>query len=135
MIRKFVYTSSHIEGEVVAGFDKETQLLVFFDLRNAELTFEQHVAFMQSFPRCLDELEQLVYKDPANRRIIEIEENLTFEQFWERYAHKQLSNKKRTQVKWNKMTEAERLKAFLFIPKYEHLVMKQGIQKACRNLS
>ncbi|MFD1816405.1 hypothetical protein SAMN04515674_12176, partial [Pseudarcicella hirudinis] len=64
-----------------------------------------------------------------NRRIIEIEENLTFEQFWERYAHKQLSNKKRTQVKWNKMTEAERLKAFLFIPKYEHLVMKQGIQK------
>jgi len=50
--------------------------------------------------------------------VTEIDQNITFDKFWNRYDDKLNSSKKKTQVKWNKMPAAEQAKAFRYIGKY-----------------
>jgi hypothetical protein len=128
-MRKFTYTSTHIEGEVIVAFNDETGWLVACDLSQANLTQDQHATFLRNFPLTLNDFKSFVEKDKDNRQLTEIIQNVTFEMFWEKYDYKTLSHKKKSFAKWEKMSEAERQKAFNFIAKYNHLVMKQSIGK------
>jgi hypothetical protein len=130
MIRKYVYTSKHFVGEVLLWYNNESpELLVMFDISKAEVTREQHIAFLQSFPRSLEELKTLVAKDYTNRKIVEYFDEVTFEQFWERYNHKTLSHKKKSLIIWNKMSKASQQRAIDFIPKYEYNIRVSNISK------
>lgn len=128
-MRKFIYTSHHLEGEVVFGFDIETLLLVYFDIRGLVMSEEQRLAFLDKFPRSLEQLLWVVNQKPKERFIKEVKEVPTFLQMWERYNHKRLSSKKRSEIIWNKMSEASRIKAYEFVPQYEKEIGKQGISK------
>lgn len=128
-MRKFTYTSTHIIGEVVLGFADDTGWLVACDLSQAEFTQDQHATFLRNFPLTLDDVKALVDKDKDNRQLTEIIQNVTFEMFWNRYDYKTLSHKKKSQKIWEKMSEAERQKAYDFIPKYNRMIIIQGTGK------
>lgn len=129
-MRKFIYTSHHLEGEVVFGFDEDSLLLVLFDIRDViGMTEEQRVAFLTNLPRELAQLEWLVKQKPNERFMKEIKEVPTFEQMWIRYNHKRLSSKKKSLVIWNRMKDLSKIGAYDFYPQYEKEVTKQGISK------
>ena len=128
-MRKFIYTSHHLEGEVVFGFEDESLLLVLFDIRGVTMTEDQRVAFLTNLPRELLQLEWLVKQKPNERFMKEIKDVPTFEQMWLRYNHKRLSSKKKSLVIWNKMTDASKIGAFEYYKEYEKEITKQGISK------
>ena len=128
-LRKFVYTSSHLEGEVTLGYDKESEYLFFFDLAKSNPTNDQHVSLLRNFPFTLAELKALVGKDKDNRKLIEVVEIVTFTMFWDAYNYKTLSHKIKTERAWNKLSDADQIKAFQFIPKYNKEIGKTGIAK------
>lgn len=130
MMRLFTYTSKHFEGEVLAGFSKETNYICLIDFRKAQMAVEQHRAFLSNFPLTLEMLEALVAKDKDKRKIVEILDEITFEMAWDKYNHKALSHKKKSQAKWLKMSDGERAKAYQFIETYEnHLIRSNGVAK------
>jgi hypothetical protein len=58
-----------------------------------------------------------------------IEEDLSFESFWERYNHK-VGNKKRAERLWNQLSKKEKAKAMAFLKRYEsYLNQNPGIAK------
>ncbi len=128
-MRKLIYTSTHLSGEIILGYSEVEGWLVFFDLSGAELTTEQHASFIRKFPINYLALVALVEADKENRKIVEIIETITFDMFWKKYDHKLLSNKKKSVQKWEKMSEAEQEKAYRFLPKYFYNLMQSGIAK------
>ncbi len=128
-LRKFTYTSTHIEGEVIVAFDDVTGWLVACDLSQATLTQDQHYSLLRNFPLTLQDAKALVEKDKENRQLTEIVQNVSFEMFWNRYDYKTLSHKKKSQKIWEKMSEAERQKAYDFIHKYNRMIIIQGTGK------
>ena len=61
--------------------------------------------------------------------LTEIERHVSFEDFWEKYNYK-ASGRIPSQKAWEKLTQAEQLAAFDYIPAYEsHLKLKQTAKK------
>lgn len=44
--------------------------------------------------------------------------DITFEMFWNRYNDKSRSSRKKTEQKWNKLSKADQVKAYCYIPVY-----------------
>jgi hypothetical protein len=128
-MRKFIYTSQHITGDVLAGFDEKSGLLLLIDLSKSEMSYDQHYNFMLKFPRTLKEFLELEKEKPNERKITEVFDTITFDDFWNRYDHKALSSKKKAKAIWDKMPSVEQQRAYNHIAKYSKLVAQQGIQK------
>jgi hypothetical protein len=92
---------------------------------HADLSEGQQVFFLKNLPREILELEKL---KTDNVTITEVNEEVTFDMFWNRYDDKINSSRKRTLQKWNKMTPADRSRAFRYIPRYFSHV-PQGTRK------
>jgi hypothetical protein len=43
---------------------------------------------------------------------------VTFQMFWDRHNDKERSSKKKTEALWNKLSQANQIKAYLYIPAY-----------------
>ena len=114
-VRVFSLTSTAFTGEVV--FEFRNELLVKFDMSNAELNERQHTTLARNLPRTLGEVTEFMTKS-KNAVFTEIVQNVTFDMFWERYDDKFNSSKKKTWAKWNKMPMAEQMKAYRFINRY-----------------
>lgn len=64
-----------------------------------------------------------------NTPFTEVKRDVTFEMFWERYNYK-ASGRIPAQKAWDKLTEAERISAYDYIPTYEaHLKMSRTAKK------
>ena len=113
--KTYSLTSSAFQGEVL--FEFKNDLLVKFDMSNAELNDKQHSTLAQNLPRTLVEVQAWIKKS-HNAVFTEIVQTVTFDMFWQRYDDKLNSSKKKTEVKWNKMPLSEQLKAFRFIGRY-----------------
>lgn len=50
--------------------------------------------------------------------VIELNMQITFQMMWDKYDDKLRSSKKRSEKTWNKLSEANRVKAFFYIPTY-----------------
>ena len=67
----------------------------------------------------LTETEFLDYfKTKPGFTIVQLQQHITFDMFWRKYNDPLRSSKKRTQAKWNKMPEADQIKAYYFIDAY-----------------
>src|ERR1035437_1617256 len=82
---------------------------------NATLSQAQQVFLLKNMPRELIELDKL--KTP-NVTITEIKEEISFDQFWDKYDDKINSSRKKAEQKWNRMNRSDRFKAYRFIPRY-----------------
>lgn len=131
-MRKFVYSSTHLIGEVLLGYS-ENDLLVFFDLSKSQLTEAQHGSLIRNFPLTLSDLFALVAKDKENRKVIEVVDKVSFEMFWDLYDHKALSHKKKSIALWNKLSEAEQIKAYQHLNKYFYQIKLANTPKMYAN--
>lgn len=110
-------TSSAFTGEVVFQFN-ESGLLISYDATSANLSEKQQVFLLRNLPRELSEVKQMIANSP-NAKFVQINTEISFEMFWDRYNEKVRSSKKKAQLKWNRMSMTERAKAFYHIARYE----------------
>jgi hypothetical protein len=113
---KYLITSTVWNGEIELEYC-ENSLMNSLSLKNADLSEQQHIIFLKILPRELAELHALMAKQP-NLVLTEIKEEITFDMFWKKYQAPELSKKKKALTAWNRLTEANRIKAFNYIQKY-----------------
>jgi hypothetical protein len=115
-MKHYQLTSDAITGFVDFFFD-DMGLLVKFDISNAQLSTEQQIFILKKLPRELAELQNVIGKSPS-AKLTEIKFEVTFEAFWNKYEDKQMSSRKKALLKWNKMNDSDKLKAYNFISMY-----------------
>ena len=108
-------TSTSWSGYIEVEYN-QLGYLVRSDTRNADLTEAQQKWFLNRMPRELSELQRTIAGSTAV--ITEINRTVTFDDAWKMY-HDEFGSKKKALAKWNKMPEAETLKAFDYIKKYQ----------------
>lgn len=123
---KYSITSTAWQGEIIVEYS-ESQLLVNCDLSGATLSEKQHMWFLKNLPRELYELQKLIDNAPT-AKIMPVNQDITFDQFWKRYQAPPNSKKKVALARWNKLSKADKVKAFNHIRKYE-LNMQQWQSK------
>ncbi|MDY0102804.1 MAG: hypothetical protein RBS07_07670 [Lentimicrobium sp.] len=116
---RYSLTSAAFEGEVIFTFN-DSGLLESFDTSGASLSEKQQVFILKELPRELCEVKR-VLGGSVSARLTEIKQEVTFEMFWNRYNDKRASRKK-TEMKWDRMKSAERLRAYNFIARYENSI-------------
>lgn len=115
-MKTYLLTSAKWSGEIELRYD-EAGLLTGYDYR-AELTAEQQRWFLTNMPRSLGDLQALV-KCTNTGRLTEVPPaEVTFDMFWQLYDDATNSSRKRTLAKWQRMTRAERVKAFSYVGRY-----------------
>jgi len=109
----FQFTSTAFTGYVEFAFN-DKGLLDKMSI-HAQLSEPQQVYLLKNMPREIIELDKL---KSSTVTITEIKQEVTFAMFWEKYDDRVNSSKKRTMARWDKMSPADRARAFWFIAKY-----------------
>jgi hypothetical protein len=112
-MRIYHLTSIAFTGYVEFIF-RDNDLLEKMEI-HADLTDKQQIFLLKNMPRELVELGKL---KTANVTIMEIKLEITFDMFWKKYDDVISSSKKRTLAKWDKMTPADRARAYHYIARY-----------------
>jgi hypothetical protein len=120
----FQLTSSSFTGYIEFIFNDNT-LLEGYGI-HADLSEKQQVYILKNMPREIIELDKL---KSGTVTITEINQEVTFEMFWNRYDEKIRSSKKKALSGWNKMSKANQVRAFRFISKYESNILPDTAKK------
>lgn len=124
-MRRFVLTSDAFTGEVEFIFN-DSGLLESFTTAAAQLSERQQVFILKELPRELSEIKKVI-SNSVSAKLTEVNNDITFDQFWKRYDPPALSKKKKKALpRWNRMSQSERNKAYYFIPKYESRMRGEG---------
>jgi hypothetical protein len=123
---KYLLTSNAWPGEIEIVYN-DLQLLVSHDTSRADLSENQQLWFLKNLPRELCELQQLIDKS-TSATLTEVKDEITFDKFWIRYDEKLRSSKKKALKVWNRLSEADQIKAYKFISKYEQSI-RDGVAK------
>ncbi len=115
-MKHFQLTSGAFTGAVDIYFN-DLGLLHEFSLKGAELSEKQQIWMLKTMPREIAELQR-VLGDSKTAQLTEIKFEVTFDAFWNKYDDKLCSSRKKTLLRWNKMNETDRLKAYNFISMY-----------------
>ena len=127
IMKRYSITSEKFAGEITAAFDDRREL-VGLDMSGAEMTVQQKNWLMANKPSTEEKLFEMQRQSKWMKIVLIPESIVTFEMFWQRYDDKLNSSKKRAKQKWDKMKEAERIKAFNFIGRY-FASIPQGVRK------
>ncbi len=122
---KYLLSSDKLKGEMLYEYD-EKGIIKEFTL-DAELTPGQLQFLSNHFPVT----EKMLLKQAKHYgwRLKPVEQDLSFDAFWSRYAHK-VGNKKRAERLWNLLSKKEKAKALAYLPRYEsYLTQNPGISK------
>ena len=118
---RYLLTIPNYEGSVSFMYDDDNRL--------TGILFEGHfpdnvkAVMLKTLPLTPDRLEVTKGRTGV---LVEIEESVTFEMFWNRYNDKARSSRVKTERVWNRMTECERRKAYRFISRYKSSI-PQGV--------
>lgn len=114
-MKTFAFTSLSFTGEILYTYD-DSDHLVKLEI-SADLSREQHEWILKHIPASASGLHFISQK-VKNSNIVELMQDISFDQFWNKYDEKLRSSKKKSMVKWNKLSQADRNKAFYFISTY-----------------
>jgi proteasome lid subunit RPN8/RPN11 len=115
--------------EVVVGFNEAEELVsveVQVDSEH-EFTDDQRTWLWQVMPKRQEELT-VIMRHP-NLSVEPIEDDLSFQRFWEAYDFK-VGKKKRAIKLWEELPDLERHQAIKSIPRYNFFLIERGINKA-----
>jgi hypothetical protein len=109
-MKKLILTSPQFEGEVELLYGTD-MILAVIDLQNAKLT-EKQIKFMKSLApiQFTDITEVKAAFQTDTLHIAEADYKVTFDMFWDKYGIKR--NRDRSEKLWNKMSEANKVKAY-----------------------
>ena len=123
MERKFVITADNFVGEVIYTYNSKGNLVNvnwgYKEVNNVTKKF-----FYDNVPRRIEQFEVWLNEEQKDFFIKEIPPNLDFENFWSEYG--KIGTKSTSKKKYDKLTDAEKLKAFLFLPQFRDIKKKDG---------
>lgn len=123
-MKVFHMTSVTFTGYIEFVFN-DNDLLEKYQI-SAEISERQQIYLLKNMPRELPELDNL---KSSTVTITEINQEVTFDMFWNRYDEKIRSSKKKAIARWGKMSHGEQLRAFRFISKYESNILPGTAKK------
>ena len=107
-MKQFLLEGKKTGIEMVFKFDSNAYLTAFEVF--AEMTDTQRIWMYQNMPKTIADLRRLQTANPSTIKITEMELDLSFDLFWNTYAHK-VGNKTRAKKLWEKLPNKERVKA------------------------
>lgn len=114
-MKTLIMTSSKFTGQVIFQYNEKGKLESINV--QAVLNDKQEDSLGRYMPWNITDIDTL--RAVANHATFTIQDReITFDMFWNRYNDKSRSSKKKTQQVWDKMPQAEQVKAFLYIPVY-----------------
>lgn len=111
-MRVFEITSTKYVGRVTIKFNNQ-DCFAGIDFSEADVTVGQVQWFLKRIPANSHAMGMF----PAGM-VTEVLESIDFNAFWNRYDDKARSSRIKTERVWNRMSRAEQVKAFNFVPKY-----------------
>jgi predicted DNA-binding protein (MmcQ/YjbR family) len=126
MARTFVITSHLYEGELHYTYN-EAELLIGFKVEG-EVDQQRLEHILQHLPTTRQNLESMVklrQKKGTIKTYVELQENISFEKFWETYPRK--IGKIETQRTFAKLKEHERKAALTFVAAYKKQADKDQV--------
>jgi hypothetical protein len=127
-MRTFYMTSNSWTGQIKIQYN-DLDMLINCDLSEAQLNQEQHRWFLRRMPIALSELQELIQNSTA--RLVELNQEITFDTFWNRYNDKVRSSRKKAEKIWSRLSAADRAKAYIYISTYEANRPKGTEKKYC----
>jgi hypothetical protein len=125
-MRTFLITADFFSGEIEFTYSDEGYL-TSFNASRATLSEKQHQFIIKRLPQHVSEVAEKL-GSISDVRLNEVINKVTFNTFWNRYNEKVRSSKKKAELKWMRMSQGERNKAYYFISKYEASI-PQGVPK------
>lgn len=125
--QSYIFTSSRFTGHVVFVF-RQDGVLLKYDITEAQLDSEQTTWITARLPKSLSELQALLKKMHGAKLELQRATKVTFDMFWDRYNEKARSSKKKALMKWNRMSQTDRDRAYNFVPMYERNLLT-GMEK------
>lgn len=119
-MKKYLITSAHYTGAVEVVYDEQRLLSIDFSQTNS--TMVQREKLKQVIPVNPSSLREAFAKTSVT--IIEGDFEVSFEMFWNAYGKK--VHPSRCKPLWEKMSTADRVKAFIGIKKYNQWLRTQG---------
>lgn len=115
-MKKYIITSELFAGEVELSYN-DAGCLSGCDFGDCRLSENQQVWLLRNLPVIAGFLAGFVAAAPS-LRLQEVPDTVTFDAFWNAYDDKISSSKRRCLAKWEKMSEAERVRAYRYIGTY-----------------
>jgi hypothetical protein len=122
---RYLITSTTTGNEIDVTYDASGQAIAV--LMNGTLTRDQHIKAWSSFPLFLEDMHNMV-KQFKTLTIQEVMPDISFERFYK--AYNLLLDRKRAEAIWNKMTDANKMKAIMCIAEYDKYLARTGVSKA-----
>lgn len=111
-MRVFEITSTKYAGRVTIKFNNQ-DCFAGIDFSEADVTVGQVQWFMKRIPANSHAMG--IFPEGM---VTEVLESIDFNAFWNRYDDKARSSRIKTERVWNRMSRAEQMKAYNFVPKY-----------------
>lgn len=111
-MRVFEITSTKFTGKVIVKFN-EQDCFAGIDFSEADISFEQVKWFLKKLPANSRAMGMYAGLD-----VSEVRETIDFAAFWNLYNDKARSSRVKTERVWNRMSRAEQVKAYNYVPKY-----------------
>lgn len=113
-MRVFEITSTKFTGKVIVKFNDQ-DCFAGIDFSEADVTVGQVKWFMKGVPANSHAMGMYA---GAGLDVAEICNSIDFTAFWNRYNDKARSSRVKTERVWNRMSRAEQVKAYNYVPKY-----------------
>lgn len=111
-MRVFEITSTKFTGKVIVKFNDQ-DCFAWIDFSEADISFEQVKWFLKKLPANSRAMGMYAGLD-----VSEVRETIDFAAFWNLYNDKARSSRVKTERVWNRMSRAEQVKAYNYVPKY-----------------
>lgn len=118
----YTATSNKFGGHITLTFDDEGNLRCV-DMTQAELSTEWHEWLFRNLPLHVSKLPR--YTEVTRFIITEHLQEVTFEQFYNAYGVKEA--RKKAFAAWNRLSKAEQLKAYNYIPRLKTKTINTSI--------
>lgn len=127
MSKTYILTSDHFPGFVLFEFDP-SGALIRYDMTEAQLSTEQKNFILHKLPKSLKDVKRVLGNSRTAKLQLQTAKAVSFDEFWNRYGEKTRSSKKKSQQKWNRMSQAQRDRAYNYITTYERHI-PYGVSK------
>lgn len=124
---KYIITFAKQEANALLEYNDDGYLIKY-ELTPGTLDNSQFVWIFSRFPRKLEFLERWKKWNIDNVIIKKLDEDLSFDAFYNRYNYK-VSKRSRSENIWKVMTDANKALALAYIQKYERFLLDTGANK------
>jgi hypothetical protein len=128
--KTYIWTGESFTGSVHFVFNAEGALLKY-DITEAQMSAEQMKWFNDRLPNTLQELKVVLSKTKQAVLQLMPDAEITFDLFWNKYDEKIRSSKKKSLKIWQKLSEGEQKKAYMYINFYNRSISNGIGKKYC----